>query len=74
MCIALTKTSPSATPDLRTASSTWAVMFTKPMRAGTLNVRCSVCDFMRAILRGGRPAAQRGRGGGVGSSACDTSC
>ena len=34
------------TPLLRTAASTCGVMFSKPMRAGMLKVRYSVCDFM----------------------------
>ena len=34
------------TPLLRTAASTFGVMFSKPTRAGMLKVRYSVCDFM----------------------------
>jgi hypothetical protein len=33
-------------PLWRTISSTWLVMLMKSIRAGTLNVRYSVCDFM----------------------------
>ena len=46
MCMALQSTSPSCTPLFLTISSTCGVMFTKSIRAGTLNVRYSVCDFM----------------------------
>src|SRR5688500_1202795 len=46
MCIAFTSTSPSLTPLLRTAASTFGVMFSKPMRPLMLNVRYSVWDFM----------------------------
>src|SRR4249919_2451005 len=46
MCMALTSTRPSLMPLLRTAASTFEVMFSKPMRAGMLKVRYSVCDFM----------------------------
>ena len=38
MCMAFTRHSPSRTPHSRTASSTSAVIFTNPMRSGTLNV------------------------------------
>ena len=51
MCIALTSTSPSCTPLLRTASSTCGVMFTKAIFEGMLNVRYSVWDFMRIHLK-----------------------
>ena len=46
MCMAFTSTRPSLTPLLRTAASTFGVMFSKPMRAGMLKVRYSVCDFI----------------------------
>ena len=68
MCIALTSTRPSLTPLLRTAASTFGVMFSKPTRAGMLKVRYSVCDFIwpentprirwlasaRVVVRGGK--------------------
>jgi hypothetical protein len=38
MCIAFTRQSPSATPDSRTAASTWPVMLTN-------SIRSAVCIF-----------------------------
>src|SRR5262245_31369493 len=51
MCMALTRHSPSRTPLFPTAASTSRVMFRNAMRAGRLNVRCSVCDFMTSLDR-----------------------
>src|SRR5688572_17079326 len=59
MCQSLQRHRPSCTPLRRTTASTSPVMLTKPMRAGTLNVRYSVCDFMARIL----PAGFLGKGG-----------
>ena len=52
MCMALQSTSPSWIPLLRTISSTWRVMLMKSIRAGTLKVRYSVCDFMKRHVIG----------------------
>jgi len=46
MCLALHRSKPSRTPLFRTAASHWWVMFKKPTREGTLNLRYSVCDFI----------------------------
>ena len=51
MCMALHSSSPSCTPLLRTMSSTCGVIFTKTIRAGTLNVRYSVRLFMRSTVQ-----------------------
>jgi hypothetical protein len=49
MCMALTRQSPSFTPDSETVLSTFGVMFTNSMRLDVLNVRWTVCDFMRGL-------------------------
>src|SRR6478752_3106974 len=51
MCIALISASPSRTPLSSTAASTWGVMFTKSIRAGTLKVRTWRWDFMECFGR-----------------------
>src|SRR5689334_8216961 len=58
MCMALTSTRPSWTPLFLTAASTWAVMLMKSIRAGTLNVRCSVCAFMFEFPGSGRRSGE----------------
>ena len=59
MCMALQRTSPSWIPLLRTISSTWRVMLMKSIRAGTLKVRYSVCDFMKRQRDRGEPVQLR---------------
>src|SRR5688572_2778141 len=49
MCIALTRQSPSEIRDSRSASSTWGVMFSNPMREGTWSTMYRVKDFIRCL-------------------------
>src|SRR5262249_31327941 len=46
MCIVLTRTMPSCTPDSRMASATSGVMLTKAILPGMLSVRYLVWDFI----------------------------
>src|SRR5262245_2930064 len=46
MCIAFTRHKPSRTPLARTISAIFGVMFSNAIRAGRLNVRYSVYDFI----------------------------
>src|SRR5262249_24446440 len=71
MCMALQRTNPSWTPLLRTISSTWRVMLMKSIRAGTLKVRYSVCDFMvsEGLLQVPKPTAPEFPGESVGDFA-----
>jgi hypothetical protein len=59
MCIAETRTIPSATPEESIALCTFSVIRTNSRRSSVLKVMYSVCDFTRP------PVAQATPAGGV---------
>src|SRR5438093_13286624 len=62
MCMALTRQSPSLTPDSATIRSTRPVMFVNPILSATWKVRYSVLDFMVSSDSSG-PHCDTARGG-----------
>src|SRR4051812_23263777 len=68
MCIALHSKRPSPIPDFATSFSIVGVMFSNAIRAGRLNVRYSVRDFIESLPRFEDMAGRVTHAGGNGDS------